>query len=82
MARRGRVVGVSTYPGQERPLALSPTDSLQHLHVLGPTGAGKSTLLLNLIVQDIAAGRGVVVIDPKGDLIEEVLQRVPEKRTG
>ena len=55
-------------------------DSLQHLHVLGPTGTGKSTLLLNLIVQDIAAGRGVVVIDPKGDLVEEVLRRVPEER--
>jgi type IV secretory pathway TraG/TraD family ATPase VirD4 len=56
------------------------SDSLQHLHVLGPTGVGKSTLLLNLITQDIAAGRGVVVIDPKGDLVEEVLRRVPERR--
>ena len=80
VARRGRVVAVSTYPGAERPLAMRLQDSLQHLHVLGPTGVGKSTLLLNLIVQDIAAGRGVVVIDPKGDLIEEVLRRVPEQR--
>ena len=71
---------VSTYPGVERPLALGVPDSLQHLHVLGPTGVGKSTLLLNLIVQDIAAGRGVIVIDPKGDLVEEVLRRVPEER--
>jgi Helicase HerA, central domain len=80
VARRGRVVAVSTYPGAERPLAMRLQDSLQHLHVLGPTGVGKSTLLLNLIVQDIAAGRGVVVIDPKGDLVEEVLCRVPEER--
>jgi len=81
VARRGRVVAVSTYPGTQRPLALTTSDSLQHLHVLGPTGVGKSTLLLNLIVQDIAAGRGVVVIDPKGDLCEEVLCRVPPERT-
>jgi hypothetical protein len=81
VARRGRVVAVSTFPGAERPLAMRMQDSLQHLHVLGPTGTGKSTLLLNLIVQDIAAGRGVVVIDPKGDLVEEVLRRVPEHRT-
>jgi DNA helicase HerA-like ATPase len=74
------VVAVSTYPGTERPLALRLEDSLQHLHVLGPTGVGKSTLLLNLIVQDIAAGRGAVVIDPKGDLIEEVLRRIPGSR--
>jgi hypothetical protein len=81
VARKGRIVGVSTYPGDERSLALQLADSLQHLHVLGPTGVGKSTLLLNLIVQDIAAGRGAVVIDPKGDLIEEVLQRAPTERT-
>jgi hypothetical protein len=80
VARRGRVVAASTYPGVERPLALRVQDSLQHLHVLGPTGVGKSTLLLNLIVQDVAAGRGAVVIDPKGDLVEEVLRRVPDDR--
>ena len=80
VARRGRVVGLSTLPGARRPLALRVPDSLQHLHVLGPTGTGKSTLLLNLITQDVAAGRGVAVIDPKGDLIEEVLRRVPQER--
>jgi hypothetical protein len=74
------VVGVSTYPGQERELALSPLDSLQHLHVLGPTGTGKSTLLQGLINQDIHAGRGVAVVDPKGDLIEGVLERIPAGR--
>lgn len=78
--QRGRVVGVSTFPGQERPLAMSVTDSLQHLHILGPTGVGKSTLMLNLVIQDIAAGRGAVVVDPKGDLIEDVLSRVPKER--
>ncbi len=77
---RGRVIGRAIYPGGERALALSARDSLQHLHVLGPTGVGKSTLLLNLIVQDLAAGRGVVVIEPKGDLIADVLPRVPKQR--
>lgn len=76
----GRVIGEATYPGMERPLALQPTDALQHLHVLGPTGVGKSTLLLNLALEDIRAGRGVVVIDPKGDLVEDVLRRVPPER--
>ncbi|MGI8491555.1 MAG: type IV secretory system conjugative DNA transfer family protein [Acidimicrobiales bacterium] len=79
---QGRVVARSTFPGGERPLALSVTDSLQHLHVIGPTGVGKSTLLLNLITADMAAGRGVVVLDPKGDLVTDVLDRVPAQRTG
>lgn len=79
---RGRIVARATYPGAERPLALSPQASLRHLHVLGPTGSGKSTLLLGLIAQDMAAGRGVVVIEPKGDLIADVLARVPSHRHG
>lgn len=49
IASRGRVVGVSTFAGKERPIALRTRDGLHHLHVLGPTGVGKSTLLLNLI---------------------------------
>lgn len=80
LAQRGRVVAMATHPGQERPLALNPPDALQHLHVLGPTGVGKSTLLLNLIVADMAAGRGVVVVEPKGDLVADVLARVPRGR--
>jgi hypothetical protein len=78
----GRVVAVSTFPGSERPLALSLPDSLRHLHVIGPTGSGKSNLLLNLITQDMQAGRGVVVIEPKGDLVADVLDRIPPERTG
>jgi hypothetical protein len=81
VARVGRVVGdgepVSDRP---RPLALSAKDSLQHLHVLGPTGTGKSTLLLNSAVQIMADGRGLVVVDPKGDLVKDLLQRVPPSR--
>ena len=76
----GRVVAEATFPGAERPVALSVADSLRHLHVIGPTGSGKSTLLTGLIAGDMAAGRGVVVLDPKGDLVADVLDRVPQHR--
>ncbi len=76
----GRVLGQATYPGRERPVALGVDESLRGLHVLGPTGTGKSTLLLRLICQDMAAGRPVVVVEPKGDLIADVLARVPAGR--
>src|SRR5262249_17877818 len=62
-------IGLSNYPGLPKVLCLREEDRLRHLHVLGPTGTGKSTLLANLILQDIAAGHAVVVIDPKGDLV-------------
>lgn len=75
-----RVLGEATAPGEDCRLGLSIDDARQHLHVIGPTGTGKSTLLANLICQDIAAGRGVVVIEPKGDLVQDVLARIPSSR--
>lgn len=77
---RGTVLAQSNWPGQPRPIALSTEARLRHLHVLGPTGTGKSTLLTNMIASDFAAGHGVVVIDPKGDLVTDVLARVPARR--
>jgi hypothetical protein len=80
--RTGRIVGQASFPGRERPLALTPVDSLRHVHVLGPTGVGKSTALANLVMQDMQAGRAVVVIEPKGDLISDLLSRIPAERVG
>lgn len=77
---RGVVLADSNYPGSSQPLTLAMADRLQHLHVMGPTGVGKSTLIANLALQDIAAGHGVVVIDPKADLCADILARVPEER--
>jgi hypothetical protein len=84
MATSGSVVAMSTYPGMTgRRLALKTSDRLRHSWIIGPTGVGKSTLLATQIVQDLQAGRGVVVIDPKGgDLIRDVLDRVPAERQG
>ena len=65
--------------GIPRPVALRVADARHHLHVLGATGAGKSTLLANMVLADVAAGRGAIVIDPKGDLIIDLLPRLPER---
>ncbi len=64
--------------GPARPIALRVTDARQHLHLLGATGAGKSTLLAHMILADARAGRAAVVIDPRGDLINDLLDRIPE----
>ena len=81
MPHKGTVLALSTYPNMtNRPLAIGITDRLRHCWCLGPTGTGKSTLLANLIVQDMDAGRGILALDPKGDLIADILDRVPESR--
>ena len=64
--------------GGRRPVTLAVADARYHLHVMGATGSGKSTLLTNLVLEDVAAGRGVVVIDPKGDLITDLCDRLPQ----
>lgn len=77
----GLVVAESNYPGSVgRPIALKTPDRLRHTVLHGPTGTGKSTLILNMAAQDIDAGRGVMVIDPKADLVEELLARIPGHR--
>jgi hypothetical protein len=64
----------------ESPFGIYPTDARFHTLLLGKTGAGKSTLLRNTILQLIAHGYGVGLIDPHGDLAEELLDHIPPSR--
>jgi hypothetical protein len=80
ISTRGTVLARSNYPGSTRLLRVSREDRLRHLYAVGPTGVGKSTLLANLAIQDIAYGDGLVLVDPKGDLVNDVLAGVPESR--
>jgi hypothetical protein len=67
--------------GGAQPFGLRDSDRRQHAFVVGQTGTGKSTLLRNIAIQDIQAGAGLTLIDPHGDLAEEILQYVPPNRT-
>ena len=61
-------------------LSLGEPDLLRHFLLLGKTGVGKSTLLLNIAAQWIEAKGGMILLDPHGDLHEEILNRIPRKR--
>jgi len=74
------VLGINSHLGKDTLVTLSDQFRLRHMHVIGGTGTGKSSLLLNLITQDIEQGRGLTVLDPHGDLIEEVITHIPEER--
>jgi hypothetical protein len=74
--RSGRVIFIGRDNRGERPVALSPEAARHHMAVVGPTGSGKSSLIGRSILSDIRQGFGGVVIDPKSDLIEDLLRRV------
>lgn len=65
---------------EPKSLSISPKDALEHTILLGPTGSGKSTAMQHLILSDIRAGRSVLVLDPKADLVTDLLERIPEER--
>jgi hypothetical protein len=63
--------------GRRMLVGLGVAEARHHVHVLGPTGTGKSTLLLRMVLAEAAAGRGVTVVDPHGDLAIRILERLP-----
>jgi energy-coupling factor transporter ATP-binding protein EcfA2 len=66
--------------GEPQPFGISAVDQRQHIYVIGKTGSGKTTLLRNMIIQHIEKGHGVGLIDPHGDLAEELLNDIPPRR--
>lgn len=80
MPSEGVVLARANHPSVDRLLCLARQDRLRHMWVAGPTGAGKSTLLANLISYDIHRGDPVIVIDAGGDLVTDVLARIPDSR--
>lgn len=78
----GSVLGMATYPGAERPVAVSVGDLSRHCLVVGPTGVGKSVLLNNLAVSHINDGHGLLLVDPAGDLAARIIDSIPREREG
>ena len=76
------LIGQAVFRSEEKEVYFaSEDDRRRHLYIVGQTGTGKSSLLSEMIRQDIEQGRGVAVIDPHGDLIEQTLANVPKERT-
>jgi len=74
------VLGENVHQGVAAKVSLSDEQRLKHVHIIGATGTGKSTLLIRMILQDLELGNGCAVLDPHGDLIDAILERVPENR--
>lgn len=76
----GILIGHNTYRGAKKEIRFQRADRSRHQYILGKSGSGKSALLSFMARQDIRNGEGIAVIDPHGDLIEDLLTYIPKER--
>ena len=70
----------TTFRGEEREFGIKQEDRRKHVYAIGKTGMGKTTMLQNMIISDINAGHGVAIVDPHGDIAEDILDFIPPHR--
>jgi len=74
------VFAETNFRNQYRQFGIKTDDRRRHMYLIGKTGMGKSTILENMIVDDIRSGKGVMVVDPHGDLAEKIIDYIPSGR--
>lgn len=78
--KEGLLLGHNLYRGVKTPIYMKNEDRFRHFYVIGQTGTGKSSILQVMIRQDFINGKGVCVVDPHGQLIEDILPFIPKER--
>ncbi len=76
----GILLGHNVYRGVVRDIYIKRPDRRRHAYIIGKSGVGKSVMLASMAIQDILNGEGVCVIDPHGDLIDDIIPRIPPER--
>lgn len=71
---------ITDYRDRKDVFGIRKKDRRGHMYIVGKTGTGKSTLLKNFLAADLRRGEGVALIDPHGDLAQDILHFVPEER--
>jgi len=74
------VFAKNAYGGTETFIGLTQEERRRHMYILGATGTGKSTMLLSMLQKDLEHNKGLALIDPHGDLTEQVLSIIPKDR--
>jgi len=80
LPKEGTILGKNNYRGEEESVFIQNDDRRRHIYAIGKTGTGKTTMMETMIVEDIKAGKGVGVIDPHGDLIDSLINKIPAER--
>lgn len=74
------IIGKTDYKSQSLSFGIHREDKLRHVYIIGKTGVGKSNLIANLARSDMVSNKGICVIDPHGDLIDDIIGQVPSYR--
>jgi len=81
LSSEGVILGENIFREDHKLVHMTDVDRSRHLYIVGQTGVGKSYLLMApMIVQDIEAGKGICLIDPHGELVDTILERIPQNR--
>ncbi|MFA5071935.1 MAG: type IV secretory system conjugative DNA transfer family protein [Candidatus Pacearchaeota archaeon] len=80
LPREGLLLGYNEYREEKKDIKLRSDDRRRHTYVIGQTGTGKSALLSNMALQDIKNGEGIGLLDPHGDLVDDILSKIPNER--
>ncbi len=80
MPKEGVIIGKVNYRGEETMVRIKRADRRRHMYIIGKSGSGKSVLMTQMAIQDIKNGEGIAVIDPHGELVEDILQHIPKER--
>ena len=78
--KEGTLLGYNIYRGVKTPIYITPKDRFRHFYVIGQTGTGKSTMLTNMVFQDLEQNQGFCVMDPHGQLAEDIFPYIPRER--
>ena len=80
VSSEGIILGINRYRNEDTQVRFKREDRMRHFYVIGQTGTGKTTLLKNMMIQDIANGDGMCMIDPHGSDIQDILAHIPKDR--
>lgn len=74
------ILGNTDYRGEKVLFGIKEEDKFRHMYIVGKTGTGKSTFIANLLKSDMVAGKGLALLDPHGELVDQVLEHIPKNR--
>ena len=80
LPQEGTILGESIYRGERKQVKITDEDRRRHIYAIGKTGTGKTTLFTSMALSDIRSGKGICYIDPHGDAIADIMQKIPRER--